>query len=310
MTASDRRHASDRGFLLVAVLWIVSALAALASIYAAYVANTAVAIAVHDEAIRADGLVSASAELVAYRLLSAPAEQRPTHGTFDFRLGRANVAVDFRTEAARIDLNAAPKELLAGLFVVLGCQANEAQQYADRIVGWHSKPTSASQDPEASLYGAAGLDYGPRGGPFAHVGELSLVLGIPPAMVERAMPYVTVFSGQADVDLLEAAPEVLAALPRMTPDRMNAAMAERGAAANATGGADPNGGAATLRRVATTGSKAVRLTARVKFDTGQRIVSEAVILVDGSGDEPFRVLSWQENLDEPPGGLRVTETGR
>jgi general secretion pathway protein K len=228
MPAPDRHHASDRGFLLVAVLWIVSALAALASIYAAYVANTAVAIAVHDETIRADALVTASAELVAYRLLSVPAEERPTHGAFDFRLGRANVAVDFRTEAARIDVNVASKEVLAGLFTVLGAQSNEAEQYADRIIGWRTKPTSASQDLEASLYGAAGLDYGPRGGPFAHVGELNLVLGIPPAMVERALPYVTIFSGQPDVDLLEAAPEVLAAVPRTTREQMNAASAAPG----------------------------------------------------------------------------------
>ena len=35
---------------------------------------------------------------------------------FSFRLGQANVAVEFRSEAARIDLNAAPKQLLVGLF--------------------------------------------------------------------------------------------------------------------------------------------------------------------------------------------------
>ena len=36
------------------------------------------------------------------------------------RLGAANATVEFRSEAARIDLNAAPKPLLAGLFRELG----------------------------------------------------------------------------------------------------------------------------------------------------------------------------------------------
>jgi hypothetical protein len=103
---------------------------------------------------------------------------------------------------------------------------------------------------------------------------------------------------------------VLAAVPRTTREQMNAASAAPGTASNAAGGTDPNGSPLAPARAATTASKAVRLTARVKFDTGQRVASEAVILVDGKGDEPYRVLSWQENLDELPGGSRVAETGR
>ncbi len=88
-----------------------------------------------------------------------------------------------------------------------------ADQYADRIVGWRSAPPSDSQDPEESLYRAAGLNYGPRGAPFAHAAELALVVGVPPAMAERAMPYVTVFSGRPEINVRDAAPEVIAALP-------------------------------------------------------------------------------------------------
>src|SRR5262252_656423 len=152
-----RKQASSDGFVLVAVLWILSALAALAAIYAIYVANTAVAIAGSDDAIEADALMSASLELTAYQLFGMPAQARPTRGAFDFRLGRANVAVEFCSEAARIDLNEAPKELLAGLFVALGAQPDAAGQYADRIIGWRTTPKKDTQDVEASLYRAAGL---------------------------------------------------------------------------------------------------------------------------------------------------------
>src|SRR5262245_39801091 len=72
------------GFVLVAVLWILGALSALAAIFSIYVSNTALAVAVSDDAIRAEALTSASVELTAFQLLQAPAETRPTRGAFTF----------------------------------------------------------------------------------------------------------------------------------------------------------------------------------------------------------------------------------
>jgi len=283
-----KRTASD-GFVLVAVLWILSALAALAAIYAIYVANTAMAVAGDDDAVEAEALMSASVELTAYQLLQAGADKRPTRGSFDFRLGRAHAAVEFCSEAARIDLNEAPKELLAGLFVALGAQPGAAAEYADRIVGWRTTPARGAQDQEAALYSASGLPYLPRGAPFDHVGELTLVLGLPPELVERAMPHVTVFSGQDQVNARDAAPEVLAAIPGMAPDGL---AGPRGPALRAT----QSGPQAFVTKE---GSPAFRITARIGFDNGRRVASEAVILL-GEDNEPFRVLSWRTDIDMPP----------
>jgi general secretion pathway protein K len=295
MIESTKRAGSE-GFILVAVLWIVGALATLATAYSIYVANTAIAVAVNDDAIQTEGLVSAGIELAAYQLLAAKSEERPTRGAFAFRLGRANVAVGFCSEAARIDLNAAPKELLSGLFRVLGAHPGDADEYADRIIGWRTTPSSDSADREVALYGAAGLSYGPRGAPFAHADELWLVLGLPPAFVARALPFVTVYSGREDVNVLDAAPEVVAALSGMTPERLNGFLAQRATMASSQGrtalaplGAAQNG-------ATTEGSKAIRVTVRVILDNGRRRASEAVILVDG-GSEPFRVLSWHDDVD-------------
>lgn len=284
-----RAQATSDGFVLVAVLWILSALATLAAIYAIYVANTAVAVAGSDDAIEADALMSASVELTAYQLFGTPAQARLTRGSFDFRLGRANVAVEFCSEAARIDLNEAPKELLSGLFIALGAQPDAARQYADRVVGWRTTPKTGERDEEAGLYRAAGLSYFPRGAPFEHVGELGLVLGLPPALVERALPHITVFSGLDRINARDAAPEVLAAIPGMTPD------AQTGAGRAASGATGP--GAQAL--VTAEGSPATRVTARISFDNGRRIASEAVIL-PGDGNEPFRILSWRADIDVLP----------
>src|SRR5215472_10961152 len=126
-----------RGFVVVAVLWILGALATLASIYAVYVIDTATAFAVHDDRLQAQAMIAAGLEVTAQQV-SATAQNPPVQGTFSFRMGNAQLAVQYQTESARIDLNQAPKELLTGLFAALG--GRDAAMYADRIVAWRTAP--------------------------------------------------------------------------------------------------------------------------------------------------------------------------
>jgi general secretion pathway protein K len=277
------------GFIVVAVLWILSALATLVSIYAIYVTNSAMTIALYDDGVVAEGLVTAGVELAAYQIVSAPKDARPTRGELAFRMGKAGVAVDFRAESARIDLNAAPKELLAGLFTVFGARPEDADYYAERIVGWRTRPANDSQDKETSLYRQAGLSYGPRGAAFAHVAELWLVVGLPPALVERALPHLTVFSGRPEINIHDAAPEVIAAVPGLSPERFDRAFPQRTAT---------TGGAQTLPPGTTTeGSDAMRVTVSIDFDNGRHLAAEVVILVRDFGEDPYRVLSWRSDVD-------------
>ena len=290
----DRSVDGERGFVIVAVLWLLAALAALALIFSLHLANSTRALALNDTALQAEALVSAGVELMAYQLRLASEQARPARGAFHTQLNRAELSVSFVSEAARIDLNAAPRELLARLLSVLGASAEDAQQYTDRIVGWRTRATPETADKEDALYLAAGRSYLPRQAPFAHVNELGLVLGLPPALVERALPFVTVFSGAPGVDVLNAAPEVIAALPGMTPLVLKQFLNDRGSLPNdptaiaaALGGA--KGNAIVLK------SQAYRLRIRVRFPSGQRAGSEVVISLSGDAD-PYRVLSWQNEV--------------
>jgi hypothetical protein len=109
-------RSSEGGFVIVAVLWILVALAALAAIFSVYLSNSARALGATDINVERDALVSASLELTAYRLLTADEKERPAEGAFHFRMDDAEASVTFISEAARVDLNQAPKEMLAGLF--------------------------------------------------------------------------------------------------------------------------------------------------------------------------------------------------
>ena len=127
---------SSDGFILVAVLWILGGLAVLAAIYALYVVNAATSLEVNNDRIQTNASVSAALELTAYYLGGVKPQERPTSGTFNFRIGSSNVAVDFLSEAARIDINLAPRPLLTGLFTALGAPSDAANNYVERIIGW------------------------------------------------------------------------------------------------------------------------------------------------------------------------------
>ena len=288
------------GFIIVAVLWILAALATLVSIYAIYVTNSAFAVAASGDAVIADPLVTGGVELAAYQLIGVQRDKRPTVGNFTARIGTARLAVAFTTEATRIDLNAASKELLTGLFVGLGAMPFDASGYADRIIAWRTKAPAQSvvdTDPENSLYRSVGLSYTPRHAPFVHSSELWLVYGIPQALIARALPFVTVFSGQDQIDVLDAAPQVIAALPKMSPQTLQRILAARDAGAldeetlaQLMGGAGAAGGGQNA-------GKAFRIGVRVDFENGRHSGAEAVILLPDDGPDPYRVLSWRIGFD-------------
>jgi general secretion pathway protein K len=243
--------------------------------------------------VQAEALVSAAVELTAYQL-GLTGDTRPARGSFHTRLHGADISVSFIAETARIDLNSAPKELLAGLMSVLGANSEEAGEYADRIVGWRTRAAPGSAGNEDALYHAAGRTYGPRQAPFAHVNELALVLGLPPALVERALPFVTVFSRSAGVDVVNARPEVIAALPGMTPLLLKQFLSDRNALGN-----DPQAIATALgdAKASATPDKcdAYRIVIRLRLQNGWKTTSEVVIGLKGEGN-PYRVLAWHDGV--------------
>ena len=79
----------------------------------------------------------------------------------------------------------------------------------------------------------------------------------------------------------------------MTPSGLTTFLGQRESLDAQSTAAQP---AAMQNFVTTEGSKAMRVTVGVRFDSGRRIVSQAVILVGGS-EKPYRVLSWQDDID-------------
>jgi len=323
---------TEAGFVLIAVLWMLAALATLASIYSSYTVNTAAASRVPDDRVQAEASIRAGVEMAVFRQLAVPDKARLARGGFDLRVGRTGVAVRFRSEAARIDLNAAPADLLAGLFTAVGVDSSRAETFAERVVGWRTKAQAGTaanaagadgKDDKAAkedkLYSEQHMPYPPRHAPFDNALELSLLPGISLAVVERVLPFVTVFSGRADVNVSSADPTVLSALPQMTPQILGAVLNARVS--------DPGDGRALLEllgpaksHATAERSKAFRASIAVDFDNGRHVHAEVVFRLKDQGDkdkgdkdqgannqgasdqgdeEPYELLYWRDDFDGP-----------
>jgi len=208
-----RKQGRDRGFALLVVLWSL-VLITLVTTQIMASGRTALALATNmrDAAAAkscADGAIN---ETVFHLLATGPAQW--TAGGAPHVLDRCGmkVAVRVRSLAGLINPNLASTALLAGLFQAVGAPSAQAQQLASAIVAWRS-PAASKADAKALLaaYQQAGLAYAPTPQQFSDMSELADVIGMPPALLAKAMPYMSLFQS-GDPDPAVAGPVVRQAL--------------------------------------------------------------------------------------------------
>lgn len=208
------KHA--RGAALLLVMWLVLLLSGLVAGYA---------MAARIESMQGNGVARstmaseaarAGIEYAVSRMLDPDPERRWAADGRAYRFDFDGVAVDVevRDEAAKIDLNAAPHDLLAGLFVQLGEPEEAATRLAGAILDWRdaddlSQPAGGAEDAD---YAAAGLPWGAKDAPFESVAEVEQVLGMRPALYAAAAPHLTVYTERGMPDARFADPIVLAAM--------------------------------------------------------------------------------------------------
>ena len=205
------------GFIIVAVLWILAALAALASVYAVYIANTAMSARIYGHRLKTEALVTAAVELTAYRLIGFDDAYAPKFGRL--RLPNWRLAywrgVPFRGGAHRSQLGT------KALAFRLACGAwgkargreffcRSHHRLADQAA---SRATKTQKPTPTKSSWVTGRGRRPFKAPL-NCGSCGI---LPAALVDAALPFVTVFNGKAEIDINEAAPEVIAALPHMNP---------------------------------------------------------------------------------------------
>ena len=124
-----------------------------------------------------------------------PDQRWPVDGkTRELMVGDSRVALRLEDESWWINPNSASPTLLEALLRATGSDPESARRLAIAVGEWvGSAPVPRPQNVTLAEYRAAGLDYGPPGGPLESLDELGRVLGITPAILEEIRPHLTLF---------------------------------------------------------------------------------------------------------------------
>ncbi len=282
-----RRPASQRGIALVAVLWGLTILSIIA---AAFLADTRGQSAVTRnllENAKAQALADAGVYRAVAGILSIdPSIAWRSDGTrYQMALGEGQVVITIVDEGGKVDLNRAQDQLFRGLFEVFGVPEDESRALIDAIRDVADRDDNRRDaGAEDSDYLAAGLEWGAKDAPFEAVEELQQVLGVSRPFYDRIAPFLTVYSGRAQVNPVVAPREVLLAMPGLGEEQVEALLARR-----------EEGGDSRIRSVGT----AFTIRADATTAGGGRFIREAVVQRTADRRNPYLIREWRQYWASP-----------
>jgi general secretion pathway protein K len=293
----------ESGVALIAVLWVMVVLAALAASFSTST-RTQVNLArnmvgaAEAEAI-ADGAVNRAAAGLALTVRQGGLRADGTVYAWQFADGDARFFIS--DEGGKIDVNVASRTLLRDLLEVVGA-GRDAELLADAIVAYRSGGLpggdggdEAGVDAGDGEDGQTFVDEGEGAAPFALLAELQRVPGITGEIYRLIAPALTVYGDQSEPDGEAAPPVVREALAR----RQNRGQPQptRPQELDQAVPLPPDGPLSILAE----GSFARRSALGVftihcegRSRTGAVFVREAVIAGDYGGGNPFTIRAWNQ----------------
>lgn len=272
------RAAKDReaGIALVAVLWVITSLALLLASLDFSVRGNARIVRNNFEALALRAQVDAGMEIAAARLRDTNPVTRWTAGgpAHIVRFESATLRIRIEDASARLDLNTTAIDLIERLLTQF--------TNADRSQAIRRQIEQRRKQAQRLRHRA-----------FIDTTQLLELDGMTFALYRNLAPFLTVHSRNGRINPASASREVLASLPRVTPEKVETALDLQAAASR---GATPI--LATLRearRWLTQDGGPVFIVTVNALSQGRRsgVVSQAVLLMDLGATTPYHLLSWR-----------------
>lgn len=287
---------TERGLVLVIVLWIVALLSVMAGTFA-YSMRVETRLAMSSaERAQARALAEAGvAYATAWQRDPEAQKQWPPNGdSHDWRFGGGHVRIRVVDAAGLVNLNTADLELLGAILAVEGMSGRDRDGLAAAIVDWRDPADNqAPNGAESAKYRAVGR-LAPKNAPFESIEELQQVLGMTKEIYQQIAGMVTVFSYHTAVNPELAPPSLLHALG--LDERTVAEYVETRARAAVDGPAPPPfqfGSRQSFFSLGRTNIYHVAITAET--ETGMVASVNAVAGMQSTfGGQSWRLLSWRE----------------
>ena len=275
-----KQPASGRngGFALIVVLWT---LVLIAFIVAHLTATGRTEIRIAGNLV-ANSAAQAAADGAVFEAIfnqsdPQPEQRWPVDGSVrEIVIGNSRVAIRLEDEASWINPSTASPALMEALLRVTGSDPDSARRLAIAISEWvGSSGVARTQDAILAEYRAAGLDYGPPGGPIETLGELERVLGMTPAVLAAIRPHLTLF-GPQEPDPATTDPVVAATLTL---------------SARQAGPAPTQAGSATPELLT------IRITALASGPGNAHVIRTAVVRIGPNSPQGYSILAWGNSTD-------------
>ena len=307
--AQDRRR---MGFALLVVVWGLGLVSLLVASFASSSRLRLRNAFDFAGAVRAKLIVDGAVDVAILTLLSerSAGQSAALHDGAPFfcALDGAAVAITTEDEGGKVDINAAPHELLEAMLAGLGLDMRRADIVANAIVDFRTPPTReiglATRSADAS-----DKPFPPKHAPFESVLEIDQVAGVDPPLYRALIPLVTIDRRglssahriKQGVDPLVTPPALFAALAGLPREEVRALM--NTPFPNRLDRDDPRFRTA-FRAPSDHGLFLIR--AESLLSTGQAAVSEILVeLHADGGSQPYVVREWRHGSARHVGRLRV-----
>lgn len=288
-----RGHRQQRGIALVMVLWMVVLLTIVAASFATHSRVETRMAGNLVERQKASLMVKTGLSRALLELMAGNSDQRwALNGeVHELQLPGGSVHIAIRNAAGLVDLNHTTRDLLYNLFALIDEKPEVREQLVDTLNDWRDgddqRRLNGAEDDD---YKRAGLDYGATDRDLESVDELGYVMGFNRDAVEKLLPYVTVYSGQSQVDNNYAAQELIEILQgdkALANSQVTEAFDQLD-----NGLANINSGNTELGDQGQTLSDSYRISIEATTEGGGR--SSVLVDVKKSNlrDKPFKIFAW------------------
>ncbi len=330
LTTDDCRLSTERGVILIALLWILTALSVIALSFSSE-SFVEVAAARNAQSLENSYFVArAGIEVTIYQLLQkrmAPAVRQAAFqdvpdplemGKLTGSFGGGDYDVDIQDESGKINVNIVSEEQLRALVEASGIGKPDSDVITDSILDWRDTDTlHRLNGVEDDYYQALNPPYKAKNGRLDTIEELLLIRGITADYFyghrERASDgsifykyglsrYVTVYSTRSQVNVNFAPLPVLMSIPGMPPDAARMIYDKRRAKPfksleDITREIPMSLGAMTLTYLSTeqTGICTLTVSAHGNNSKVRRVIRTVISLEPGERNR-YRTLYWNENV--------------
>jgi general secretion pathway protein K len=317
-----RNSSSQSGVVLIAVLWGVMLLAAIAFSLAVSVRTGVDELHRRKESLQAHylargGILRAAVLMTHLQNPSAPSEYKPGQRFIEWNDEMGRVTVEVVEEGGKIDVNQASEKTLQQLFEGMGLEFNDARALAAAIEDWRGAPGAVTRSfgADDSYYLSLPEPYHLANADFKSIEELLLVRGVTEDLfyggyvvrddgsVERRLGLVDCLTvhgtGQA-VNINFAPYPVLMAMPQMEQQVANYILSGRQQApfasvSDITRQFPVSLSAVTLSFLTTQGGGYVSLIGTGYAPDGVTARVRALVKVRSEDDVPFRFVTWDDS---------------